>query len=84
MKLARKSCTEAPPNWAEGFSARLTFQKAKGEGMHVVIHWQGADSSSAKAVREVFLDAEIMICRGHAGRAHRKILELCQKNKKDS
>ena len=67
-----------------GFSARLTFQKAKGEGMHVVIHWQDADSSSAKAVREVFPDAEIMICGGHAGRAHRKILELCQKNKKDS
>ena len=69
---------------AEGFSARLTFQKAKEEGMHVAIHWQDADSSSAKAVREVFLDAEIMICGGHAGRAHRKILELRQKIKKVS
>ena len=52
--------------------------------MHVAIHWQDADSSSAKAVREVFPDAEIMICGGHAGRAHRKILELHQKIKKAS
>ena len=47
--------------------------------MHVAVHWQDADSSSAKSVREVFPDAEVMICGGHAGRAQRKILELCQK-----
>ena len=35
--------------------------------MQVAIHWQDADSSSANAVREVFPDAEIMICGGHAG-----------------
>ena len=64
---------------AEGLSAHLTFQKAKEEGTHVAIHWQDADSYSAKAVREVFHDAEIMICEGHAGRTHRKILELRQK-----
>ena len=67
---------------AEGFAARVTFQKAKKEGMHVAVHWQDADSSSAKAVREVFPNAEVMICGGHAGRAHRKILELRQKIKK--
>ena len=33
---------------AEGFAARVTFQKAKKEGMHVAAHWQDADSSSAK------------------------------------
>ena len=44
--------------------------------MHVAIHWQDADSSSAKSVREVFPDAEVMICGGHAGRAYRKMLEL--------
>ena len=47
---------------AEGFSALPTFQKAKEEGMHLAIHWQDADSSSAKAVRELFPDAEIIIC----------------------
>ena len=60
---------------AEGYAARITFQKAKEEGMNVAIHWQDADSSSSKALREVFPEAEIMICGGHAGRAHRKILE---------
>ena len=69
---------------AESFSAHLTFQKAKEEGMHVAVHWQDTDSSSAKAVREVFPDADIMICGGHAGRAHRKILELRQKIKNAS
>ena len=50
--------------------------------MHVAVHWQDADSSSAKAVGDVFTNAEVMICGGHAGRAHRKILELPQKIKK--
>ena len=52
--------------------------------MKVAVHWQDADSSSAKAVSDIFPDAEIMICGGHAGRAHRKILELRHKMKKVS
>ena len=66
---------------AEGYAARVTFQRAKEEGMDVAIHWQDADSSSAKAVREIYPKAEIMLCGGHAGRAHRNILEKRQKNK---
>ena len=69
---------------AEGYAARLTFRRAKEEGIQVAVHWQDADSSSAKAVSDVFLDAEIMICGGHAGRAHKKILELRHKMKKVS
>ena len=46
--------------------ACITFQKAKEEGMQVAIHYQDTDSSSARAVSEVFPDAEIMICGGHA------------------
>ena len=38
---------------AEGYAARITFQRAKEEGMDVAIHWQDADSSSAKAVRDI-------------------------------
>ena len=45
--------------------------------MDVAIHWQ---SSSAKAVREIYPKAEIMLCGGHAGRAHRNILGKRQKN----
>ena len=67
---------------AEGYAARVTFKQAKEEGMQVAVHWQDADSSSAKAVTEVFPDAEIMVCGGHAGRAHKKILELRQKIRK--
>ena len=33
------------------------------------MHWQDADSSSV--VVEHFGDAKVMICGGHAGRAHK-------------
>ena len=69
---------------AEEYAARITFRRAKEEEMQVAVHWQDADSSSAKAVSEVFPDAEIMICGGHAGRAHKKFLELRHKMKKGS
>ena len=49
---------------AEGYAARITFQRAKED---VAIHWQDADSSSTKAVREIYPKAEIMLCGGHAG-----------------
>ena len=65
---------------AEGYAARLTFKKAKEEGMNIAIQWQDADSS-AKAVTDHFPNAEIMICGGHAGRAHKKQLEKLQKIK---
>ena len=66
---------------AEGYAAMLMFEKAKEDGMCVAIHWQDADSSSANSFSAVFPDAEIMICAGHSGRAHRKILESRQKIK---
>ena len=47
--------------------------------MDVAINWQDADSS-AKAVREIFPEADIMLCGGHAGRAHKNILEKRQKD----
>ena len=52
---------------------------AKEEGMNIEVHWQDADSSSSNAVHEHFSDAEVMICGGHAGRAHMKQLENLQK-----
>ena len=63
---------------AEGYAARETFQRAKREGLDLAVHWQDADSSSANAVRKVFPRAEIMVCGGHASRAHKKILEKRQ------
>ena len=66
---------------AEGYAASITFQRAKEEGMEVAVQWQDAHSSSAKSVREVYPDAQIMICGGHAGRAHRKIWKNARKTR---
>ena len=67
---------------AEGFAARIIFKRAKEEGMQIAIHWQDADSSSSNAVSECFPEAEIMVCGGHVGRAHRKQLEARATQKK--
>ena len=32
---------------AEGFAASIAFRAAKEEGIHVEVHWQDGDSSSA-------------------------------------
>ena len=49
--------------------------------MQVAVHWQDADSSSANAVAAVFPEADIMVCGGHAGRAHKKQLEARSKQR---
>ena len=66
---------------SEGYAASITFQRAKDEGMQIAVHWQDADSSSANAVREVFPDADIMICGGHAGRAQKNVKITPEKEK---
>ena len=43
--------------------------------MNIPVHWQDAVSSSSNAVADNFPTAVIMICGGHAGRAHKKQLE---------
>ena len=66
---------------AEGYVARLTFKNSKDEGMNIAVKWQDADSSFSEAVTDHFPDAQIMICSGHASRAHKKQLEKLQKMK---
>lgn len=66
---------------AEGYAANITFKQAKDEGMHIEVHWQDADSSSSNAVTKHFPNAKIMLCGGHAGRAHKKQLEKLAKMK---
>ena len=63
----------------EGYAARLTFGEAKKERMNITIQWHDADSSSSKAVTDHFPNAKVMICGGHAGRAHKKQLQKLQK-----
>ncbi len=66
----------------EGYSARLLMEQARNEKMNLVINWQDGDSSSSKAIKAVFPEAQIMICGGHAIRAHVKVLENYSKLKK--
>ena len=65
---------------AEGYAARLTFRRAKEEGMDIAIHWQDADSSSSNAMTEHFPGAEVMMCGGHAGKCHKKTARKVFKN----
>ena len=64
--LIKEELYQGTSRGAEGYAARLTFNKAKEEGINI------ADSSSSNAMTEHFPDAEIMICGGHAGKAHKK------------
>ena len=66
---------------AEGHATDITFKRAKDEGMSIEVHWQDADSSSSNAVGKHFPNAKIMLCGGHAGRAHKKQLEKRAKMK---
>lgn len=50
----------------------------KEEGIKVEVNWQDADSSSAKGFRYSFgneQESKVMLCGGHAGRAHGKKLQ---------
>ena len=38
--------------------------------MMVSINWQDDDSSTSRAIKETYRDAEIILCRGHEGRSH--------------
>ena len=71
---------------AEGYAAQILFQQAKELGMMVSINWQDDDSSTSRAIREIYPDAEIMLCRGHEGRSHlnqlKKLMSMKRFNKK--
>ena len=51
--------------------------KAKEEGINMEVH-------SIKSVEEIFPKAKLMICGGHAGRAHLKRLQKLAKCKTNS
>lgn len=80
-KVIQEELYQGTSKSAEGYGARLTLKKAKEEGLHIEVHWQDADSSSSNVVAEHFSDAKVMICGGHAGRAHKKQLENFTKMK---
>ena len=60
---------------AEGYGASRLMKE---EGLQISVHWQDADSTASKHVKEVYL---IMIRGGHAGKSHLKQLQLRAKQK---
>lgn len=61
----------------EGHAAEKLFNQAFQEGMHIAVHWQDADSSSAKAFRKFYPDKNVsknMYCINHVVRNHIKAL----------
>ena len=83
-KLIEEELYQGSSKGAEGYAARKLFQQAKEEGMNVALNWQDDDSSTSKAIKEVFPQAEVLLCRGHEGRSHWKQLKELQKMKKFS
>ena len=67
---------------AEGHSTEEAFVQAKEEGMQIKIHWQDADSSSAKAIQDIMPQTKTMKCLGHMGWVHNNQLEALTKKKK--
>ena len=51
--------------------------------MNIAVHWQDDDSSSGKGFLGAFPDCKIMLCGGHAARAHGNMLKKKLKNKLD-
>ncbi|XP_078695697.1 uncharacterized protein LOC144924444 [Branchiostoma floridae x Branchiostoma belcheri] len=60
---------------AEGYGFELLWEELKNEGMNVEVHWQDADSTSAKSFRTFYPKSTLMYCGGHVGRAHGNQLE---------
>ncbi len=74
-RIIKEPLHEGTSKAAEGYAARLAFAELKKRGINVAINWQDSDSSSSTALTEVFPDVKVMVCGGHAARAHLKQLE---------
>ena len=46
--------------------------------MNIALHWQDDDSSSCKSFKVIFSNVKIMLCDGHAARAHQNMLKKLQ------
>ena len=53
---------------AEGYGASKLMKKAKEEGLQISVHWQDADSTASKHVKEVYPKASIMIAEVTRGK----------------
>jgi len=65
----------------EGYAVRKMMKIAKDDGMNIAVQWQDSDASSSKHVKECFPDCKVMVCGGHAGKNHLKMLQSYSKMK---
>ena len=72
---------------AEGYGAELAFEMAKNDNLHIEVHWQDGDSSTANAFRKFYPDevaSKVFLCGGHVVRAFEKNLKELKGKKKFS
>ena len=74
-KVIEKDLYQGTSKSMEGFSAREIMTQAKNDGMEISVNWQDSDASSAKCIKTIFPNAQVMICGGHAGKNHLKTLD---------
>ena len=58
---------------AEGHAAEIAFGLARDDNVHIEVHWQDDDSSSANSLRVYYRDETktcVMLCGQHVARAH--------------
>ena len=68
---------------AEGHAAEIAFGLARDDNVHIEVHWQDGDSSSANSLRVYYPDetkTRVMLCGGHVARSHiNKLKSLADK-----
>ena len=58
---------------AEGHAAEIAFGLARDDNVHIEVHWQDGDSSSANSLHVYYPDKtkkRVMLCGGHVARTH--------------
>jgi hypothetical protein len=59
MMLWRSLCFQEQPNQLKVIiMVKILFQRTKDEGCRVVVNWQDSNSSSTKAVKDVYYDID--------------------------
>ena len=84
-KVCRVPLYDGTSKSAEGYAASKGFHYLKARGVHVEVNWQDKDSTSKVSFREAYPDedsSKIMICGGHAARAHTNLLQKYASQKK--
>ena len=67
------SCLKVQLKLLKVNAAEIAFCLARDYNVHIEVHWQDGDSSSANSLRVYYPDettTRVMLCSGHVARAH--------------